>query len=149
MKAICVDSSFLIAYYDERDVNNSRAKEYFVKYFNTGTNQIIIPWPILYETISTRMVRNWKRMVLFQRGWGTLNEQRRLILLDDSPFREKSIAENFEELKRRPPTYRALSLADRIIRNMLSDINIKIDFFITFNQKDFIDVCKRFRRIIV
>jgi hypothetical protein len=38
---------------------------------------------------------------------------------------------------------RPLSLVDTVIREMLSDESLKIDYLITFNIKDFIDVCSR------
>lgn len=148
MKSVCVDAGFLIALYDETDEYHSRAKDYFVQYFDIVQNQLLVPWPILYETISTRMARHQKRMGILKRDWETLDEQRRLVLLDDLPFRVKAIDECFQESTKDPRRYRDLSLVDRIIRNMLSEVNIKIDVFITFNHGDFMDVCKRFRRTI-
>ena len=148
MKTVCIDAGFLIALYDETDEYHSRAKDYFVQYFDIVQNQLLVPWPILYETVSTRMVRHRKRMDMLKKDWETLEKQRRLVLLDDLPFRVKAIDECFEESRKDPRRYRALSLVDRVIRNMLSEVNIKIDVFITFNVGDFIDVCKRFRRTI-
>lgn len=149
MKTICVDSGFLIALYDETDGYHSRAKNYFVQYMIDVQNQLLVPWPILYETACTRMTRRQKRMDILRRDWKILEKQQRIVLLDDLPFRMKAIAECFEEIQKEPVRYRALSLVDRVIRNMLSEIRIKIDFFITFNHADFIDVCKKFRRNII
>ncbi len=149
MITICVDSGFLLGLYDERDQYHSKAKDMFVQYFEGVQNQLLVPWPILYETVSTQITKNRKRMDIFYRDWKNLYSQRRLELLDDKPFREKAIGESFEETLRDPRHYRGLSLTDRVIRNMLSEPDLKIDYFITFNHGDFADVCKRFRRIMI
>ncbi|MGB1204020.1 MAG: hypothetical protein ACPG5B_00150 [Chitinophagales bacterium] len=36
---------------------------------------------------------------------------------------------------------RKLSLVDMIIRNILKDINIRVDYLVTDNTRDFADVC--------
>lgn len=76
-------------------------------------------------------------------------QQERLVYIDDSDFREKAIMDVFKELDRDHTHYRTLSLVDRVIREILSKPNLKIDLFKTFNEKDFMDVCKRFRRILL
>ncbi|CAG0995289.1 MAG: hypothetical protein MPEBLZ_04134 [Candidatus Methanoperedens nitroreducens] len=149
MNTICVDSGFLIGLYDEKDQYHYRAEEIFVQYFESVQNQLIVPWPILFESVSTRMSKNRKRMEIFYRDWKNLYSQKRLELLDDKPFREKAISESFEETLRDPRHYRGLSLTDRVIRNMLSEPDLKIDYFITFNYGDFGDVCKRFHRRMI
>jgi hypothetical protein len=42
-----------------------------------------------------------------------------------------------------PVNYKArkISLVDMVIRNILKDINIRIDFMATSNKKDFADLC--------
>jgi predicted nucleic acid-binding protein len=149
MKRVCVDSGFLIALYDESDCYNSKAKEYFANYLDNSNNQLLIPWPILYETVSTRMTKDKRRINALHRNWKYLESQRRLILLDDKEFRSDAFDECLAEVQKIPQHYRPLSLTDRVIRKILSEINIKIDLFITFNPKDFVDVCKRSHRILV
>lgn len=149
MITICVDAGFLIALYDEADAYHSQANDYFTDYFASTQNHLLIAWPILYETISTRMVRNRRRMDNFNRDWKTFQLQQRLILLDDREFRESAIDECFAETRNSLQHYRSLSLTDRVLRNILSEINIKIDLFITFNVRDFYDVCGKFGRTII
>jgi tryptophanase len=38
---------------------------------------------------------------------------------------------------------RQISLVDMVVRYILSDTKIKITGLITFNEKDFLDICKR------
>lgn len=149
MNTICVDSCFLIALYNETDEDHPRAKRLFLEYLDVVQNQLLVPWPVLYESISTKMVKNRKRMDMLNKDWETLEKQGRLALLDDLRFREKAITESFKELQKESGRYRVLSLADRVIRNILCEVDIKIDGFITFDVGDFIDVCTKFRRVII
>lgn len=145
---ICVDTGFLIGLYSEKDPRvRLKAENLFLQHFNNNIqNKLLIPWPILYEAVATQMTKNQKRMEALNRDWKFLYKQGRLEFLDDKPFREKAKDESFEELLHDSLHYRGLSLTDRVIRNMLSDPNLKIDYFITFNRGDFIDVCTRFHR---
>ncbi len=148
---ICVDTGFLIGLYSEKDPRvRSKAENLFLQYFNNNIqNKLLVPWPILYEAVATQMTKSQKRMEALNRDWKFLYKQGRLEFLDDKPFREKAIDESFKELLQDPLHYRGLSLADRVIRNMLSEPNLRIDYFITFNRGDFIDVCMRFHRILL
>ena len=144
MKSISVDAGFLIGLYDESDQFHLKAAEYFLSFFDSTRNRLLIPWPVLYETVSTRMVKNRKGLALLERDWKLLRGQGRLELLPDTQFRDAAIDECFEELGKPNPHYRSLSAVDRVLRKMLSDVNIQIHAFVTFNPKDFRDVCIRF-----
>jgi predicted nucleic acid-binding protein len=114
---ICVDTGFLIGLYSEKNPSrHSKAESIFVQYFkNEFQNKLLVPWPILYEAVTTKITKNQKRMETLNRDWKTLHRQGRLELLDDTPFREKAIDESFEETKRDPLNYRGLSLTDRAV----------------------------------
>jgi len=146
MNGICVDASFLIGLYDETDDFHQKAKDYFLQYFPRGKNRLLVPWPIVYEAVSTRMVKNKKVLTRLESDWKLLSVWQQLHLLSDLPFRDGVVNECFEELKKPPVHYRKLSAADRVVRRMLSDANIQISAFLTFNPKDFVDVCQALRR---
>jgi len=139
---VCADARFLIGLYDSADQHHAKAATHFANLFATSSNRLVVPWPILYETVSTRMARRRKGLMLFERDWRRLLLQQRLELLSDVPFRQDLVEECFEglELNR----YRALSAADRVVRWMLADTSLKIDAFVTFNSPDFVDVCRKF-----
>jgi predicted nucleic acid-binding protein len=40
-------------------------------------------------------------------------------------------------------TLRTMSLADMVMRLMLEDVNIRVNGLLTFNRKDFHDVCRK------
>jgi len=38
-----------------------------------------------------------------------------------------------------------ISLCDVLIRLLIEDVNLRIDALLTFNEKDFVDVCRKRR----
>lgn len=145
MKSICADAGFLIGLYDATDEFHGKAKKYFSDFFDSTRNRLIVPWPVLYEAVSTRMVRNKAALTLLESDWKLLSVQRRLELISDTSYRDNLLDECFDELGRPQRQYRSLSLVDRVIRKMLSDANLRIAAFLTFNPKDFSDVCRTSR----
>jgi hypothetical protein len=62
------------------------------------------------------------------------------ILLDDSKYREASLEYVFAEARRKK---RDISLVDTVIRLVLEDINVRVDGLVTFNRRDFAEICAR------
>ena len=142
---ICADSSFLIALYDETDDYHIRATRCFETYVERGPHALLMPWPVLYESISTRMARVGRRMEKINTHFKTLRTNNKLNFLDDTLYREKALEKAFPE-GRSNRQYRALSLVDRVIREILSTRAIQIHALATFNTSDFRDVCRDFRK---
>jgi predicted nucleic acid-binding protein len=130
------DSGIWYALFDSRDPyhDQTRQKGDYLDLFH-----VVLPWPILYETLCTRFVRNTSALAGFERYLKTP----RITFLDDSPYRETAFDLS---LKSSLIHSRPLSLVDCTIRLILDDINTKIDCLMTFNERDFVDVCRR-RRI--
>jgi predicted nucleic acid-binding protein len=143
MRLVCVDACFLIGLYDERDEHHTKAKDCFIRFFDIGNNHMAVPWPILYETVSTQLVKDRSRMLRLESDWKKLSVRNRLELISDLPYRERVIEDCFRELGKPPGRYWRLSAADRVIRNILADRSVRISAFLTFNRGDFADVCKR------
>jgi len=141
MRAICVDSCFLIALYDPKDQHHERAAIYFNEYLETSRNGLLLPWPALYETVSTRMGRRKDSLANINRDWKILQRAQRVFFIDDREFREAALRECVDEIETPAEYHRSLSLVDRVIRCMLAAETVKIDMFITFNAGDFSDVC--------
>jgi predicted nucleic acid-binding protein len=145
MKVICADTGFLIGLYDPRDQFHDEAASHFARLFEGVGNRLVVPWPVVYEAFCTRMIRNRGALTSLQGDWKRLASERRLELLSDNSFRDGVIEECFNELTN-SRHYRALSAADRVIRNILSDPKIGIHALVTFNAADFSDVCGKFGR---
>jgi hypothetical protein len=136
MQYVLADTGLWYALFDSRDsyYAEARAKSEYLDLF-----QVVLPWPILYETLCTRFVRNTAALGRFE----SYLKRSHVTYFDDRPYRDAAF-----DLSLRSSLVRSrpLSLVDCAIRLILDDVNAKIDYLITFNQRDFVDVCHR-RRI--
>lgn len=148
MRNVCADSTFLIDLYDETEPKHVDANRYFDDIFDYAPNKLIVPWPILYETISTRMARNKNRIVRINKDFEILNKKNKLVLISDEIYKVPAMELCSYECKKEIGHYRPLSLVDRVIRGLISDVNIKVDWLISRNRRDFIDVWKDPIRIL-
>jgi len=127
-KSIVIDSGFWFALFDDRDNYHEDA----LLYFDYITPHIlVIPWPTLYETLNTRFARRQSWVQEFHR----IIRTHRVDYISDNDYKEFSL-ELF--LNQREQEF---SLVDIIIRHIMEDDTIKIDAILTFNQKDFINIC--------
>jgi len=148
-QAVCVDTCFLIGLYHDRDQYHAAASVHFSQLFDNGINRMLLPWPIVYEAVSTKLVRDGNRMRVLERDWGLLRRRGQLELLSDEPYRENVMQDCFAELERPNGNYRTLSAVDRVLRNILMDRTIPIRAFVTFNIPDFADVCRKYNRELI
>ncbi len=95
---------------------------------------LIVPWPLLYETPRTRLVR--------RREWvSRLDERLRrpsVTFVDDAEYRATAYALTVEIATRRG---RDLSMIDTLCRLLIEDVNVRVGNLLTTNRKDFLDVC--------
>ncbi|MDR3226367.1 MAG: hypothetical protein LBT56_01680 [Prevotellaceae bacterium] len=132
MKSVLVDSGFWFALYDEGDEHNSTAIA-IEKFLDS--NIIVIPFPTLYESINTKFMKNKKAKNEFEKILKRNNTK----IISDESIKNDALEITFTNKS----VERKLSLVDNIIRLILSDINYRIDCLITFNTKDFIDICAK------
>jgi predicted nucleic acid-binding protein len=138
MAKVGVDACFLIGLYDESDSRHSISIQHFDALFGekAARNQLVAPWPILYECCGTRQAMNPRKTDLLRHHWNYLQRNGRLVLLDDRTFREQPLEEHLTERSRQ------LSLVDRVLRAMIIDQHRPFDFFLTYNTGDFADACQ-------
>lgn len=86
----------------------------------------------MYETLSTRLVRRPDRVIFLK----DLFQKLPIHPVDDLPYREVAIRQTVDEQS-------PYSLADNVIRLMLSDPNLRIATLLTFNPRDFYDICAK------
>lgn len=130
------DTGVWYAMFDPRDQYWGQTQE---KEEILGLFTMVVPWPTMYETLRTRMVSNRKALQLFEEYLS----RPRLIYIDDSPYREEALNLTFSSSLR---ASRPLSMVDCLIRLILDDANVAVNYFATFNNRDFFDVCSK-RRI--
>lgn len=138
MEYILIDTGVWLALFDRKDQHRKQAEK-MSEYFDLF--HLILPWPTLYETLRTkimrrpRLLRDFDFMGFLKRPYITF--------LDDGRYRESALEMCFESAFR---NHRPLSLVDCLIRLILEDRNVKITSLATFNYADFSDVCQK-RRI--
>lgn len=138
MNNIIVDTGFWYALYDPRDEYFTKANT-LVDYLNIGN--VIIPFPTLYETVNTRFCN---RQETFN-DFNVLIHRPNTIFIPDIDYKEKALELTFNQKSKKVKNY---SLVDMVIRLMLDDINLNVNYLLTFNPGDFIDICLQ-RRIIL
>jgi len=138
MARVCVDACFLIGLYDKDDQHHVSALRHFDALFgeDSARHQLIVPWPILYETLNTRLAKNALKSAILSQHWSYLSLSQRIVLLDDGPFRNQPLQEHLQERSR------PLSLVDRVLRAMILDQEKWFDVLVTFNTGDFADACQ-------
>ena len=127
---ILIDSGFFFGIFDERDQHHESAKK-IEAWLDLESRRRVVAWPILYETLSTKIVK---------RGHLT-NLERFLVhprtdLVDDSPYRdlvEKSVRENDDPRWTRYRMQPGASLVDTILRLMIECPRAGIHGIVTFD----------------
>lgn len=134
---VCIDACFLIALYDRGDQHHEIASRHFVSLFEgelSEGNVLVAPWPILYESLGTRQVKDHRASQRLELILGRLRPQGRLHLLDDSNYRESALTHHLANRRK-------LSLVDRVLRAMIEETKPHFDVLLTYNTKDFQDSC--------
>lgn len=128
---VLVDSGFFFALFNERDPHHADARK---KREWLEILSLVIPWPILYETLNTRLARRPATIARFE----SILRDAHIELLNDSPYR----LDAYEDALTRAKTQRnAMSLVDSVICAILDDPNVRIDAMLTFNLRDFANIC--------
>ena len=128
-KKIVADTCFWFALFNPSDDYHDAAS---VIEDELSIHQLVVPWPTLYEALNTRMLRRRHEISRFK----AIVERPSTVLIEDNPYRDSSLRFVLD-MKR----YHTYSLVDHVIRSMIEDRSVKIDALITFNAKDFYDVC--------
>ena len=135
MSTVVLDTGVWYALCDARDTEVSRKRIEGI-YTRLEFHQVILPWPVAYETLRTRFTKNKPALERFERE----AKNPKTILLDDSPYRERAYELVFDYGLRRG---RPLSMVDCLIRLIIEDVKVRIDSIVTFNVRDFADVCRK------
>jgi predicted nucleic acid-binding protein len=130
-KTALVDSGFWIALLDERDQHYGEAQENAEKLLNL---RYIFPWPVFYETLRTRFVRR----PLAVRKFESFLKRPNAIYLDDAKYRTDALEITLSDGAQ---SGRAFSLVDNVLRMIIEDMTVRVDYVFTFNTRDFVDVC--------
>ena len=128
---LLVDTCFFIALFNPRDEHYADAlgKQEWLEMLS-----VVMPWPILYETIDTRFMRRPETIARFE----SLMKAPGTEFLDDSPYRLEAYEDTLRPDNRRRE---AMSLVDTVLHAILEDTNVRIGAMLTFNLRDFGRIC--------
>ncbi len=128
---VLIDTGFLYGYCDARDQHHDRALELFeqIKYFN-----LYLAWPVTYETLRTRCVRNKLSVAIFEK----FLRDTHIEYIDDSIYRQAVLNQTIKSAVRGRP----ISMVDMVLRFILEQLP-RINALVTFNIGDFQDVCRK------
>lgn len=129
-----VDTGVWLSLVDPRDHIDDRAAVDAIDDL-IRDHRIVLPWPVGYETLRTRLVRNRLAMEALERRL----KSRLVDWVEDRPYREAALEMTFDEAVRGG---RPLSMVDCLMRLMLDDVSLGIHYFATWNARDFEDVCQ-------
>lgn len=131
MKRLLVDSCIWYAIWDKTDDKHSYCE---VIERTISTHQLIIPYPILYETLNSRFVGN--RYKQCENFFKVLNSTGKVTFVPDGKYRENAL----RILNASSDSYQQYSLVDMIIRLMMEDMSLGSLSVYSFNIKDFLGV---------
>jgi predicted nucleic acid-binding protein len=96
--------------------------------------RVIVPWPTVYEALRTQFVKKPLALGRFENYLKKTNVE----FLEAECYRDEVFNETFELSLRQN---RPMSMVDCLLRRIMSDAELSLDGFITFNANDFRDVC--------
>ena len=134
-ETVLADTGYWIALFDPREAEHATT---------LGTEELlemltlVLPWPLLYETLRTRFVR--------RRHWVARLDERlkrpNVAFVDDREYCEEAYSLTVEYATR---LRRPISMVDMLCRLLIADPNVRIDYLLTTNAADFHDVCRAHR----
>ena len=134
MRRVLLDTGFWRGRVSQGDRHEARARE-IARSIDDARAATIIVWPILYEIMRTKFMKNPRELVVFQQAIGNS----RVEYVDDAEYRQGALVLAFNSAARGRP----LSLVDCVLRLILEDADVRIDTFVTFDPGDFDDVCNK------
>jgi predicted nucleic acid-binding protein len=130
---ILVDTCFWIALYvPKENKTHERALDIIDDLEN---NEVLIPWPTLYEFVNTKLARRKENLYAFEQFLLKPNVRK----ISDETYKDLALQNVFLLNVSR---LASVSLVDEILRQMISDNSLQIDYLVTFNKKDFEYPCQ-------
>ena len=121
---ILIDTGFWIALFAPRDdPSQTLIAEKIARDIEDFT--LIIPYPTLYEFVNSRLSRRDERD-----QFENFIKRSNLFKLDDSKYREMAFENFFIKMK---DGFADVSFVDEVIKLMLEDKNLKIDYLVSFD----------------
>ena len=129
-KHLLIDTGFWIGLADDRDQHHQDALDLIE---TVQRHKILVPWPITYEVLRTKHTKRFQYLEAIKKALAHFN----CIFVEDAPYREECLAACLNQRH----GGRGFSLVDMILRSIIDGYHHEISHFITFNPRDFYDIC--------
>lgn len=133
MKYVITDTCYWLGLVDSKDEHHD--KSVLINNLIEG-NHIVFPFPCFYEIIRTKFVKNKLKLEAFE----SLLKSSNVAYIDDTKYKDEALLKVYELNKK---SFVSHSLTDAVIREMLSDVDLRLDYLVTYNVKDFADICAK------
>ncbi len=130
---VLVDTGAWIALCDASDANHPAVAGYADV---IEVHPLVVPWPIMYESLRTRFTRRPAWVTAFHALVGS--GRRGVSLVDDAEYRDDAYSLTVEYATR---LKRDVSMVDMLCRLLIEDRRVRVDVLLTTNRRDFADVC--------
>tara|TARA_R110001592_G_scaffold9723_6_gene51512 strand:+ start:1193 stop:1621 length:429 start_codon:yes stop_codon:yes gene_type:complete len=127
MKSIVLDTGYWIALFNpEKNSKKQDIVKVVSELIDENNYNILIPFPTLYEFLNTKLSRN-KTKIDFDVEFSKSKYQK----IPDTLYRDKAL-KNFSNLF--SFGHSDVSLVDEVIKEMIDDIGLPIDYIVTFDE---------------
>ena len=132
---VIIDSCFWFSFLQNRKADHHEEAVRIYEYLSELGVDFIIPYPSLYETLNTRLFKEGhKELSRWMATQLVANEN--FIKIPDDLYRQLAFDNTVS-----PQNNRGISFVDNIIRAMIADRSVQIKALVTFNRRDFEDLC--------
>ncbi|MBR8317593.1 MULTISPECIES: hypothetical protein [Burkholderia cepacia complex] len=129
---ILVDTGVWYAMFVRRDQHAAEIQNKVE--FLEAPYEVVIPWPTVYETLKSGFVKHAKALDLFER----FLKNPHVRFLNAEQYLTDAFDLSFDLSLRRG---RPMSMVDCLLRLLIDDVDVRIDGLLTFNARDFADIC--------
>lgn len=132
---VIIDSCFWFSFLQNRKADHHEEAVRIYEYLSELGVDFIIPYPSLYETLNTRLFKEGhKELSKWMATQLVANEH--FVKIPDDRYRQLAFDNTVS-----PQNDRGISFVDNIIRAMIVDRSVHIKALVTFNRRDFEDLC--------
>ena len=132
MNNIILDTGFWRAIFTNGDRYYDTAKQISDKYVDKSPYKILVPYPTMYELLRTEYVADKSATEAIE----MLLKKECFEMVCDVSYRDLALKLTLSDKKRN------LSIVDNILRLMIADTNLNVKGIVTFNVRDFADICR-------
>ena len=133
MKYVITDTCYWLGLVDSKDEHHE--KSVLISELIKDAN-IVFPFPCFYEIIRTKFLKNKMKLTALE----NLLKNSKIQYIDDTKYKDIALNKVYELNKK---SFISHSLTDAVIREMLSDVDLRLNYLVTYNVKDFADICAK------